>query len=96
MEPPWDGGTKSCSNGPGHMTKMTTMPIYGKNLLLQNRMTDDLENWYTALSTKTGELGTRVLPNLFRLCLWVDLDLFYGTVKFAGPLCFCMGKKLKQ
>ena len=22
---------------------------------------------------------------------WVDLDLFYGKVKF-GPLCFCMGK----
>ena len=22
VEPPWDGGTKVCSNGPGHMTKM--------------------------------------------------------------------------
>ena len=32
MEPPWDGGTKVCSNGPGHMTKMDAMPIYGKNL----------------------------------------------------------------
>ena len=32
MEPPWDGGTKVCSNGPGHMTKMAAMPIYGKNL----------------------------------------------------------------
>ena len=21
MEPPWDGGMKVCSNGPGHMTK---------------------------------------------------------------------------
>ena len=28
----WDGGTKVCSNGPGHMTKMAAMPIYGKNL----------------------------------------------------------------
>ena len=28
MEPPWDGGTKICSNGPGHMTKMAAMPIY--------------------------------------------------------------------
>ena len=27
-----DGGTKICSNGPGHMTKMTTIPIYGKNI----------------------------------------------------------------
>ena len=32
MEPPWDGETKVCSNGPGHLTKMATMPIYGKNL----------------------------------------------------------------
>ena len=32
MEPPWDGGTKICSNGPSHMTKMAAMSIYGKNL----------------------------------------------------------------
>ena len=32
VEPPWDGGMKVCSNGPGHMTKMATMLIYGKNL----------------------------------------------------------------
>ena len=29
--PPWDGGTKVCSNGPGHLTKMaimwTAMPL---------------------------------------------------------------------
>ena len=37
----------------GHMTKMATMPIYGKkhfiNLLLQNQLTDFQENWYVAL-----------------------------------------------
>ena len=32
MEPPWDGGTEVCSNGPGHMTKLATIPIYHKNL----------------------------------------------------------------
>ena len=32
VEPPWDGGTKVCSNGPGHMTKVAAMPIYGKTL----------------------------------------------------------------
>ena len=32
MESPWDWGTKVCSNGPGHMTKMATMPICGKIL----------------------------------------------------------------
>ena len=32
VEPPWEGGTKVCINGPGHMTKMAANPIYGKNL----------------------------------------------------------------
>ena len=32
MESPWDEGTNVYSNGPGHMTKMAAMPIYGKNL----------------------------------------------------------------
>ena len=32
MELLWDGGTKICSNGPGHMTKVAAVPIYGKNL----------------------------------------------------------------
>ena len=32
VEPPWEGGTKVYINGPGHMAKMATMPIYGKNL----------------------------------------------------------------
>ena len=40
VEPgPWEGGKKVYINGPGHMTKMATMHIYGKNLknlLLQN------------------------------------------------------------
>ena len=31
VEPPWVGGTKVCSRHLGHMTKMATMPIYGKN-----------------------------------------------------------------
>ena len=32
VAPQWNGGTKICSNGPGHMTKMAAMPIYGKNM----------------------------------------------------------------
>ena len=31
IEHPLDGGTKVCINGQGHMTKMATIPIYGKN-----------------------------------------------------------------
>ena len=30
VEPPWEGGTKVYINGPGHMTKMAAMPIYGR------------------------------------------------------------------
>ena len=62
MEPPWDGGTKVCSNGPGHMTKMAAMPIYGKHLKKsssQEPKADDLENCYAAS-------GARVLPSLFK------------------------------
>ena len=33
MQPPWDGGMKAYSNGPGHITKMAAMPIYGKKLI---------------------------------------------------------------
>ena len=30
VAPPWDWGMKVFSNGPGHMTNMAAMPIYGK------------------------------------------------------------------
>ena len=62
MEPPWDGGTKVCSTCPGHMTKMATMLIYGKNLKKSSSLdqkADDFKTWYTAS-------GARVLPNLFK------------------------------
>ena len=87
MELLWDGETKVCSNGPGHMTKMADMLIYGKNFknLLWNQKADDLESW-------CATSGARVLPSLLKWSPWVDLDLFYGKVKF-GPLCFCMGKR---
>ena len=45
VESPWDEGTKNSSNGPGHMTQMATMPIYGKNLKkssLWNQKADDI------------------------------------------------------
>ena len=56
VEPPWDGGTKICSNGLGQITKTAAMPVYGTNL---NQMADDLETWYATL-------GTRILPSLFK------------------------------
>ena len=55
-----------------------------KNFLLQNQWTNDLETWYVASC-----MG--VLPELFKLWPWVDLDPFYTKVKF-GHIDFCMGK----
>ena len=60
MEPPWVGGTKVCSNGPGHMAKMAAYMVKTlKNLLLRHQKADDLETWYPAS-------GARVLQNLFK------------------------------
>ena len=32
VKPPWEGGKKVYTNGPGHMTKMAATPIYDINL----------------------------------------------------------------
>ena len=32
VEHPYEGGTKVCINGPGHMTKMAAMAINSKNI----------------------------------------------------------------
>ena len=61
VEPPWEMGTKVYINGPGHMTKMAAMPIYGKNIkkssspepeVLQNQKSYDLETWHVASETQ--------------------------------------------
>ena len=75
-----------CSNGPGHMIKMAAMPIYDKNLK---------KNFFSGTRRPmTLNLGMHHLVlEYYQVCSnWVDLDLFYGKVKF-GPLCFCMGKR---
>ena len=73
---------KIYTNECGHMTNMAAMPIYGKNL---KKISIILETVYVALSMQ-------VLPRLFKLLPWVDLDTFYPKVKF-GDIGFCMGKK---
>ena len=60
-----EGGMKVYINGPGHMTKMTAMPIYGtnhKNLFLQNRKSYDLKTWRAAS-------GTQALQSLIMMTL---------------------------
>ena len=72
MELLWDGGTKMCSNGPGHMTKTAAVPIYGKNLknlILRNQKANDFETWYASSSAQ-------VLPSLFKWRTWFDHDIF--------------------
>ena len=67
VEPPWDGGTKVCINGPGHMTKMAATPIYGKtfkNLLLWNQWTDFLETWHVASGTPDHQIFQKLLQPL--------------------------------
>ena len=78
---------KIYTNELGHMTNMAAMPIYGKNLKKSpspEPIDDDLETLYVALSMQ-------VLPRLFKLRHWVDLDLFYVKVKFDDIGC-CTGK----
>ena len=51
MQPPGIVCNNEDTFSPGHMTKMASMPIYGKNLknlLIQNHWADCLETWYAA------------------------------------------------
>ena len=90
MELLWDGGTKICSNGPGHMTKMAAMPIYGKNLffyLLRNQK---------PMALKLG-VHNRVLE-YYQVCSNYDpgLTLTYFTARSnIVPYAFVWGKKGK-
>ena len=40
-------------------------------------------------------IGCSSTTKFVQMMTWVDLNLFYGRVKF-GPLCLCVGKKVKQ
>ena len=85
VEPPRDGEMKVCSNGPGHMTKMATMPIYGKNLK---------KSFFSGIK-RPVTLKVVCSIEYYQICSKDDTELtltFYGKVKF-DPLCFCMGKR---
>ena len=73
------------------MTKMTTMPIYGKNLknpLLHNQKFYDLETWHAALDTQG-------LQSLYKWWPRNDLGLFYRKVTF-GRLSYSKGKNSSE
>ena len=77
MKPIWDVIMKLYSNGLGHMTKM----IYGKNLK-KNPSPELLDGFLWESRT------TKVYLNED---LKIDLDLFYGKIKF-GPTDFFNGR----
>ena len=90
MESPSNRGTKVCSNGPDHMTKMAAMPIYGKTLknllLLGNEKAHDLESWYAA---------SQVL-DYYQICSNdnTGLTLTYFTARSdLVPYAFVWGKR---
>ena len=65
IQRPGNGRLKICSNDPGVMAKMVTIPIYGKNLknsLFQNCWVTCLETWYVAWEyyqvRSNGDLGS--------------------------------------
>ena len=74
----WVIRMKICSNDSGHVTKMATMPIYGKNLL---------KIFFSKASRPvTFELGLQqwLGPYKFiQMGFWIDLDLLYSKVSFA-------------
>ena len=86
--PPWDRGMKICSNGPGHMTKMATMPIYGK------------KNFFSGtnrpMTFKVG-MQRRVLK-YYQICSNYDpvLTLTYFTARSNWSQMLLYGKKVKQ
>ena len=67
MEPPWDGGTKVCSNDPGHMTNMAAMIIYGKtfkHLLLGSYWLMSLKLGLQHRALKYSQVCSNVDPRL--------------------------------
>ena len=91
MESPWDGGTKVCSNGPGHMAKMATMPIYGKNLK-KSSSPEPKGLWPWNLVCSIGCLSTTKFVQMMTLG-WPWPILRQGQIWFIMLL---YGKKVKQ
>ena len=71
----WDGATKICSTGPGLMTKMADMAIYGKNLVFsgtKRSITLKLNLHHRML--KYYQVCSNILPPMANTtCTWVCL-----------------------
>ena len=91
VEPPWDGGTKVWSNGLGHMTKMATTLIYGKNLKTSSSL-EPKGQWPWKLVCSIGYSSTTKFVQIMTLW-WPWPILQQGKIWF---LMLLYGKKVKQ
>ena len=91
MEFLWDGGTKVCSNGPGHMTKMAAMPIYVKNLK-KSSSPEPKGQWPWILVCIIGCLSITKFAQIMTLG-WPWHILRQGQI---WSLMLLYGKKVKQ
>ena len=89
MEPPWDGVTNVSSNGPGHMTKMATMPVYGKNL--KKSSSEPKGRWPWNLLCSIGSSSTTKFVQMMTLG-WPWPILWQGQI---WSLMLLYGKKEK-
>ena len=81
------GNESEYTNGLCHMTKMAAMPINGTNLKRSSLESKSRWPWMLVCSIRC--LSTTKFVQMMIL-VW-----HWHWVKF-GPLCFCMGKKVKQ
>ena len=73
----WVGGTKVCSNGLDHLTKMATMPIYGKNLKKYSSM-ESKDRWPWNLVYCIGCASITKFVQMRTLCWPWSLMRLYG------------------
>ena len=86
-------GTKVYVNGPGHLTKKKWLPCpymvkTFRNCLLRKQKSYDPETWHVALGTQATQGFHKWWPR-------VNLDLFYGKVKWV-TYTFEWGKLLQS
>ena len=83
-------GNENCSNGPGHMTKMAAMPIYGKNH--KKSSPEPKGGWPSIIVCSIGcSTTTRFVQMLILGWPWPILQ--HGQI---WSLMFLYGKKVKQ
>ena len=66
MKPPYDRLAKIYTNCTGHMTKIATMPIYGKNSLIYSSL-EPKGQWPWDLVCSIGDVGLTRFAQMMNL-----------------------------